>query len=151
MKNKPNYAFIDSQNLNIGVSRDVFYEERKIYSGWKLDFEKLFIYLKDKFKIEKAFLFIGKLSGQEKLYSNLESYGYTLILKPTTNYLDEDGRLRVKGNVDTDLVLYAAAKEYKNYSKAIIVSGDGDFLSLCEFLDNNKKLKYLNMDYCRAN
>mgnify|MGYP006204103551 CR=1 FL=1 len=46
----------------------------------------------------------------------------------------------VKGNVDTDLVLYAAAREFNNYDKAIIVTGDGDFLSLLEFLDNKNKL-----------
>jgi len=31
-------------------------------------------------------------------------------------------------------VLYAAAIEYSNYDKAVIVSGDGDFYCLHEFL-----------------
>jgi uncharacterized LabA/DUF88 family protein len=45
----------------------------------------------------------------------------------------------VKGNVDAELVLWAV-KEMKNYSKAVIVSGDGDFFSLVEYLDQQGKL-----------
>jgi uncharacterized LabA/DUF88 family protein len=48
----------------------------------------------------------------------------------------------VKGNVDADLVLYAM-KELPNYDKAILVSGDGDFLALVEYLDQQKKLAHI--------
>lgn len=48
--------------------------------------------------------------------------------------------MKVKGNVDTDLVLYAGARELNNYDEAVIVSGDGDFLSLYDFLDEQDKL-----------
>lgn len=37
-KNFKNYAFIDSQNLNLGIQS----------MGWKLDWKKLRIYLKEK-------------------------------------------------------------------------------------------------------
>ncbi|HEU4914054.1 MAG TPA: NYN domain-containing protein [Candidatus Saccharimonadales bacterium] len=134
------YAFIDSQNLNMGVGSDVMHNDRKIYTGWKLDFKKFRRYLKDKFKVEQAFLFIGNLPGQESMYAQLQKYGYILVFKPTTTYKDEDGSVHVKGNVDTDLVLYAASKEIDNYDKAIVVTGDGDFLSLCEYLDEKGKL-----------
>jgi len=134
------YAFIDNQNLNMGVGSDVIYKGHKIYSGWKLDFKKFRRYLKDKHKVDEAFLFIGNLPGQESMYAYLQRCGYILILKPTTSYIDKDGSVRVKGNIDTDLVLYAAAKEIDNYDKAVVVSGDGDFLSLCEYLDDQNKL-----------
>jgi uncharacterized LabA/DUF88 family protein len=45
-----------------------------------------------------------------------------------------------KGNIDAEIVLHSSAIEYKNYDKAVIVSGDGDFYCLHEFLDKNKKL-----------
>ena len=54
-----------------------------------------------------------------------------------------DGNVQVKGNVDTDLVLYAAAREINNYDKAVLVSGDGDFLSLYDYLVERNKLKTL--------
>jgi uncharacterized LabA/DUF88 family protein len=45
----------------------------------------------------------------------------------------------VKGNVDAELVLHAMIK-YKDYDKAIIVSGDGDFFCLVEYLEAQDKL-----------
>lgn len=140
MSNKQTvYAFIDSQNLNMGVAGDVLHNGKKIHSGWELDFKKFRQYLRDKFKVQKAFLFIGNLPGNEPLYTYLQSCGYTLVLKPTTTY-EENGQVKVKGNIDTDLVLYAAAIEINNYDKAVVVTGDGDFLSLCEYLDGKGKL-----------
>lgn len=134
------YAFIDSQNLNMGVGNGVVAKDKLIYQGWKLDFKKFRRYLSDKFRVEVAFLFIGNLPGQESLYAHLQRCGYVLILKPTTVYKDENGKTKVKGNVDTDLVLYAAAREFENYDKAVVVTGDGDFLSLCDYLDERGKL-----------
>jgi uncharacterized LabA/DUF88 family protein len=45
----------------------------------------------------------------------------------------------VKGNVDADLVLHAMI-EKDNYDKALIISGDGDFHCLIEYLFDNDKL-----------
>jgi NYN domain len=134
------YAFIDSQNLNLGVSHSITHNGKTVYTGWPLDFAKFRRYLKDKFKVETAFLFIGNLPGNEGLYAYLQRVGYVVILKPTTSFKDSRGVVTVKGNVDTDIVLYAAAKEIANYDKAVIVSGDGDFLSLYEYLEGLGKL-----------
>lgn len=133
------YAFIDSQNLNMGVSSS-FSQKSSSYRGWKLDFQKFRKFLTDKYRVDVAFIFIGNLPGNESLYEHLQRCGYVLILKPTTSYKDSDGTVRVKGNIDTDLVLYASAKEIDNYDKAVVVSGDGDFLSLYDFLFEKGKL-----------
>lgn len=122
-----NYAFIDSQNLYLGI-RD---------QGWELDYKKFRIYLRDKFRVTKAFLFIGYISGNTKLYKYLQDSGYELIFRPTTH----DGKGKVKGNVDAELVLRSAAIEFKNYDKAVIVSGDGDFHCLYDYLLKHDKLK----------
>jgi uncharacterized LabA/DUF88 family protein len=126
---KQNYAFIDSQNLNLGV--------RSL--GWQLDYKKFRLYLKNKYGVERAYLFIGKTSGNQDLYNSLMAYGYILVFKPTIAYV-ENGKKTMKGNVDAELVLYASAKTYDDYDKAIIVSGDGDFYCLAEYLDENSKL-----------
>ncbi|MFZ2025787.1 MAG: hypothetical protein WAV30_00685, partial [Microgenomates group bacterium] len=52
------YAFIDSQNLNIGV----------LNQGGKLDFRKFRQYLKLKHNVTKAFLFIGYVEENKVLY-----------------------------------------------------------------------------------
>ena len=127
-----NYAFIDSQNLNLGIKSQ----------GWELDFREFRIYLKNKYNINKAYLFIGQIEGNDNLYNQLSSYGYSLVFKKTTLY-KKDGVVTVKGNVDAELVLYAAAKVYNNYNNAIIVSGDGDFYCLAEYLTEKNKLLHI--------
>ncbi|TWP08545.1 NYN domain-containing protein [TM7 phylum sp. oral taxon 350] len=97
------------------------------------------LYLKNKYGVSKAFLFIGMVPGNQKLYEILQSSGYVLIFKPTVRYI-ENGKETVKGNVDAELVLYAAAKVYNEYDKAVIISGDGDFACLYEYLVEHQKL-----------
>ena len=120
-----NYAFIDSQNLNLSIRE----------MGWKLDFSRFRIYLRDKYNIEKAFLFIGYVPQNQSLYTSLQKSGYILIFKPTLTLPDG----KVKGNVDAELVLHAMI-EYHNYDKAVIVTGDGDFYCLVEYLIEKGKL-----------
>lgn len=119
-----NYAFIDSQNLNLAI-RD---------QGWVLDFGRFRRYLTDKYGVAKAYLFIGYSSTNKGLYYYLENAGYILIFKPT---VEHEGVM--KGNVDAELVLHTMI-QYKYYDKAIIVSGDGDFYCLVEYLVQNNKL-----------
>lgn len=130
------YAFIDSQNLNLGTSKDIFKNGRLIYKGWKLDFRKFRHYLTDKFKVERAFLFIGFIKMNWKLYKYLKSCGYELVFKPTV----KDAQGKPKGNVDAEIVLHSAVIQYPNYDKAVIVSGDGDFHCLHQYLEQKKKL-----------
>ncbi len=126
------YAFIDSQNLNLGVRS----------SGWKIDYKKFRLYLTNKYGVERAYMFIGLIGNNQKLYTKLQMAGFILIFKPTVKYF-ENGKQTVKGNVDAELVLHAAAIEYQNYDKAIIVSGDGDFACLADFLKENEKLLHI--------
>jgi uncharacterized LabA/DUF88 family protein len=131
------YAFIDSQNLNLGVNS----------LGWKLDWRKLRQYLRNKYGVTKAYLFIGYLPGNEALYTSMQKKGYIVILKPTMGLPSG----KVKGNVDAELVLHTMI-EYDNYSKAIIISGDGDFFCLVEYLVKKQKLLHLitpNMNYSK--
>lgn len=87
-------------------------------------------------------MFIGLVSNNQKLYTQLQSAGFILIFKPTVRYF-ENGKETVKGNVDAELVLHAAAIEYARYDKAIVISSDGDFACLLEFLVDNDKLLHV--------
>jgi len=131
------YAFIDSQNLNLGTCKDIIRNGKMLHKGWRLDFKRFKRFLSDKYRATKCFLFIGYIKSNEALYSHLKSYGYTLIYKPTVS--DHEGK--PKGNVDAELVLHTAAIEYANYDQAVIVSGDGDFQCLHTFLRDRNKLK----------
>lgn len=159
------FAFIDSQNLNIGTQK----------SGWKMDWRKFRQFLADKYGVTKAFMFIGYIPENEDLYEQMHDAGYAVVLKPTFDLtrpqpemqevMDEEQGIKpsnpeqpanargpsssavnkpeekkpVKGNIDAELVLWAM-KEMSNYEKAIIVSGDGDFYCLVEYLDQKGRL-----------
>jgi len=137
VQNKPiAYAFIDSQNLNLGVQK----------VGFKMDWRKFYKLLTTKFNVKKAYMFIGHMPEYEDLYLQMHDIGFLVVLKPThetTKLLEvktidpksdeiEEKKV-VKGNIDAELVLWAM-KEQANYDKAIIVSGDGDFYCLAEYL-----------------
>jgi len=124
-----NYAFIDSQNLNLGVRSQ----------GWKLDFRRFRTFLKDKYFVSKAFLFIGFIPTNQNLYTQLQKDGYILVFKPVLETKLKSKTVKIKGNVDAELVLHSMI-EYKNYHRAVIVSGDGDFHCLIKYLLSEKKL-----------
>jgi uncharacterized LabA/DUF88 family protein len=103
--------------------------------GWRLDFAKFRVYLKDKYSVHKAFLFLGYIPENHPLYTALQKQGYLLVFKPTLS-LPGGG---VKGNVDAELVLHAMI-ELPNYEKAMIVTSDGDFYCLADYLIRKNKL-----------
>ncbi len=125
IRKENNHAFIDSQNLNLSI-RDL---------GWVLDFRRFRKYLSDKYGVAKAFLFIGFVEGNNDLYKSLQDAGYICIFKPTLKY--KDGT--TKGNCDAELVLQAMI-EFKNYDKAVVVTGDGDFYCLAKYLIEQSKV-----------
>src|SRR6266851_3401657 len=123
-----NYAFIDSQNVNLAVKE----------LGWSLDFRRFRKYLEEKYHVTQAYLFLGFILENQKMYTSLQKYGYILIFKPTFRGVDG----KVKGNCDAELVLHSMI-EYPNYDKAVIVTGDGDFFCLIEYLRDKDKLERL--------
>lgn len=128
-KFEKNYAFIDFQNVLMGVRNQ----------GEEVDWKKFRIYLRYKYRVTRAFLFLGYLPQGEKFYEKLKEFGFDLIFKPVVN--TNSGK--VKGNVDAELVLHSAKVEYDCYEQAVLVSGDGDFTCLVEFLKKQGKLKRL--------
>ena len=134
-KKENNYAFIDSQNLYLGVQS----------LGWKLDYGRFRVYLKEKYNISVAYLFIGYIPENQDLYSSLQAVGYVLVFKPTLP--NRNGE--VKGNVDADLVLQAMI-DYSKYNKAVIVTSDGDFYSLIKYLYKNDKLERVISPYIKT-
>ena len=125
-KESNNYAFIDSQNLNLGIQK----------LGWKLNYQKFRIYLAEKYSVKKAYIFIGFVALNQSLYDRLQEAGFILKFKPTV----PDANGNIKGNIDADIVLRAAL-ELNDYDKAVIVSSDGDFYSLVQYLYENNKLE----------
>lgn len=120
-----NYAFIDSQNLNLSIRE----------MGWPLDHKRFRAYLEENYNVVKAYIFVGFIEGHEDLYNTLEAAGFVCIYKPTIEH--KDGT--TKGNCDAELVLQAMI-DYDKYDKAVVISGDGDFQCLVKYFIEQDKL-----------
>lgn len=153
-------AFIDASNLFYGGEKSL---------GWKIDYQKLLNYLKEKYGIEKALYFggveihnfefdylksetvaLGELENyfvkldkfkehlqKVRFYKKLESFGYELHLKPVKFY-KEESNLKRKANCDVDMAFHLM-KEKDNFDRAVILSGDGDFLPVLKYLKSQNK------------
>ena len=125
-KAKPNvYAFIDSQNLNLGVQK----------MGWKMDWRRFRKYLQDKYNVTHAYMFIGYMVENESLYEHMHELGYLIALKPTLDINqqgaedaqnqtpqplkageEEHAKPVVKGNIDADLARICRFGVRRNYA-----------------------------------
>ena len=121
-----NFAFIDSQNVNLGINA----------IGWKLDWRRFRVHLDEHYGVTRAYIFIGYVPENQGLYRSLQNYGYILVFKPVM--YRKDGK--PKGNVDAELVLQAMI-DYAEYERAVIVTSDGDFSCLVQYLYERKKLE----------
>lgn len=120
-----NYAFITGTNLHRGI--------REL--GWKLDYQRFRVFLRDKYQVEVAYLFHGFLPEMAPVYAELQKWGFTLIFKPTL----KSATRQIKGNCDAELVLQAMI-DLQKYDRAVIVTGDGDFACLVSHLEKEGKL-----------
>ena len=131
MNNKPNnIAFIDGQNLHLGTKAD----------GWKIDLNKLKIYLRDKYHVNEVYYFLGYVNeNYNDLYTEIQKAGLILNFREhNTNMLGVK-----KGNVDTDIVFEVMKNmiDNKNMDKVVLVSGDGDYKKMVDYLIKKEKLE----------
>ncbi len=113
--------YIDGANLHKGSTE----------LGHNIDYAKMRGWLRQKFGATKVYLFIGLIPQRTKLYKHLQEAGFILIFKETvTTSLG-----LIKGNCDAELVLQVVSDYYeKVFDGCVIVSGDGDFRCLVDFL-----------------
>ena len=127
------FAFIDAQNIAKGIEN----------SGWKIDWGAFRQWLAKHYNVSQAYMYIGYMAENRDLYLQLNNNGFNIDLKQTVKS-NREGLMRehgdIKGNVDVDLTI-GVWREYDNYNKAILISGDGDFTSLIEHLIERKKLQ----------
>ena len=128
MKETKQYAFIDGQNLFQGVGRPI-------------DYKKFKTYLTDKYKIDKAYYFLGFREEENNLYERLQDAGFILIF----NLKGENLKSNKKGNVDTNIVFNIMKRLMENtLDGVVLVSGDGDYKMMVDYLvEKNKLIKVI--------
>ena len=129
-----NYAFIDGQNFYKSVQE---IEEELEALEIRLDLNEFRVYLSEKHAVRIAYYFIGYLSKNKGLYDKLRVQGYELMFKEVS--ANKDG---IKGNVDVNLTLQSMI-DIDNYEKAVMVTSDGDYACLAEYLHFKGKLECL--------
>lgn len=174
IRGKSIYAFVDAANLFYGGEKSMHF---------RVDYEKLLQYLKEKFLVTKVFYYAGvdvdqyKEEGRElnleklakyyqeelakkdkteeeidllelhqkrvNFYIDMKKFGYELRIKPTKVFTSAEGTMTTKANCDVDLT-FDMMRLMSQYMEAIVMSGDGDFASLLEYLkDKKKKIRVL--------
>ncbi len=73
-----------------------------------------------------------------RFYCKLAKFGYNLVLKPVKTYEDNDGVPRRKANCDVDLSFFLM-RDKEEFDRAVILSGDGDFLPVLKHLRKEGK------------
>jgi len=90
-------------------------------------------------KLDDAILILLSRHLQRvRFYLKLKTFGYSLYLKPVKLYEQEDGTTKRKANCDVDMAFYLM-KEKDNFNRAVILSGDGDFLPVLKYLKERGK------------
>ena len=128
MEELVNIAYIDATNLDKALRN---------YSKWKLDYCRFRIWLSDKYKVQKAYIFIGLVPKYKDLYTYLQNCGFELVFK---DVIYQNGI--PKGNCDSDLLMMASEHMYEgNLDKTVIVASDGDYAPLVKKLIEKRKLE----------
>ena len=104
--------------------------------GFDIDYKRLLEAFTDKGKLLRAFYYTALIEDQEyspirPLVDWLDYNGYTMVTKPTKEFTDDDGRRKLKGNMDIELAI-DVMEMAEHLDHAIIFSGDGDFRRLVD-------------------
>jgi uncharacterized LabA/DUF88 family protein len=125
-----NIAFIDGQNLHLGTTS----------SGWKVDFARFRIYLKDKFQVEEAYIFLWFLDeSHQTMYRKIQRSGFILEFREH----HQNMKWKKKWNVDVDIVYEIMHRllEEDDFDKMVLVTGDGDYIKTVKYLIEKSRLK----------
>ncbi len=129
-----NIAYVDGQNLYMGTSKCEY--------SWDIDLARFRIYLLQKYHVEKAYYYLGFVQegdSFEKLYEEIQTAGFILVFRQHTSAMMG----KKKGNVDSDIIFSIMRRLYKSevFEKIVLVSGDGDYKMLVDFLIEENKFE----------
>jgi uncharacterized LabA/DUF88 family protein len=118
--------FIDGANLHATA---------KIL-GFDIDYRRLLNEFQSRGTLVRAFYYTAVIedtdfSSIRPLIDWLDYNGFTVVTKPTKEFIDATARRKVKGNMDIELAV-DALELAPHLDEMVLFSGDGDFRSLVE-------------------
>ena len=128
MSSSPNNIalFIDGANLHATAKT----------LGFDIDYRRLLKEFQSRGTLVRAFYYTAVVEDSDfssirPLIDWLDYNGYTVVTKPTKEFIDATGRRKVKGNMDIELAV-DALELAQHLDEMVLFSGDGDFRSLVE-------------------
>ena len=125
--------FIDGANLYATAKSLAF----------DIDYKRLLALFRSKGQLVRALYYTALIEDQEyssirPLVDWLDYNGYTMVTKPTKEFVDAMGRRKIKGNMDIELAVDAMElADHRDHS--VLFSGEGDFRSRVEALQHKGK------------
>ncbi len=118
--------FIDGSNLYASAKSLEF----------DIDYKKLLKWAAQQGRLVRAFYYTALIENEEyspirPLVDWLDYNGYTMVTKPTKEFVDAQGRRKVKGNMDIELAI-DMMEMADHLDHIMLFSGDGDFRRLLE-------------------
>jgi uncharacterized LabA/DUF88 family protein len=160
-----NVAFIDGQNLYFGTTKcdscakklNVTLQQIRLSDctcggAWEVDLRRLRIYLRENYAVTEAYYFLGYLHDEnDELYKEIQKAGFIVLFKEHHKL----AKSTKKGNVDTDIVFEIMKNllDNKDFGKIVLVSGDGDYKKLVQYLvgkDKFKKILFPNRKFASS-
>jgi uncharacterized LabA/DUF88 family protein len=129
---KQNLAFVDGQNLYMGTAKHT--------KPWKIDLVRFRRYLEKKYHVTRAYYFLGCVNEDHRdLYDSVQEAGFIIHFREHSTVMLG----KKKGNVDSDIVFSIMKKMYhkEDFDNIVLVSGDGDYKMLVDFLIEEKKFE----------
>src|SRR3984885_6852525 len=104
--------------------------------GFDIDYRRLPKEFQSRGTVVRAFYYTAVVEDSDfssirPLIDWLDYNGYTVVTKPTKEFIDATGRRKVKGNMDIELAV-DALELAQHLDEMVLFSGDGDFRSLVE-------------------
>ena len=119
----------------------LFIDGSNLYAAAKaldfdIDYRLLLTWAAKQGRLVRAFYYTALLEDQEyspirPLVDWLDYNGYTMVTKPTKEFVDSQGRRKIKGNMDIELAV-DMMEMADNVDHIMLFSGDGDFRRLIE-------------------
>lgn len=134
MKAVGNIAYVDGQNLYMGTA--------KSSPVWSVDLPRFRTYLQQKYNVSRAYYYLGYTQegvDYDKLYEAIQAAGFILVFREHNSAMLG----KKKGNVDSDIIFSVMKRLYEKdkFDKVALVSGDGDYKSLVDFLIQEKRFE----------
>ncbi len=127
--------FYPEEKLSLFIDGSNLYAAAKSLE-FDIDYKLLLKWAARQGRMVRAFYYTALIENEEyspirPLVDWLDYNGYTMVTKPTKEFVDSQGRRKVKGNMDIELAI-DMMEMADHVDHIMLFSGDGDFRRLLE-------------------